>query len=545
MRIGSILTRLAPIGVVCGVAWLCAWASRSPLENRRFPEPGPTPADVAAPIRELDTLMVRRWADAGLTPASPANEMQVLRRLALALVGATPSLEEIRDFEADTRPDRLTHWTRRFLGDDRSAEYLSERLARVFVGSEGGQFVTYRRDRFKEWLAEQLKAGTPYDDMVRTMISADGLSTGEPPVNFVAATLVESVIDYNKLTGRTVRAFLGQRIDCAQCHDHPFDDWKQHDFEGLAAFYGQTKQTITGIEDRLMDDGKPVEYSVEDRKTLKQRTVEPGVPFLETNVPAEGTRRERLARWVTSPGNRRFDRAIVNRVWGLLFGRPYHDPVDDLPDPDQPIPVLDILAKDFQQNGRDLRRLMLAITGSRAFRLDSQLTDELPEDRLILAEQEWAVFPLIRLRPEQMIRSMRQGASFQTHDHQTHLLLRLPRYFQEFDFIREYGDLGDNELQDRGGTIPQRLLIMNGGLANENLKASPFTASGRLAALGVGDDKRIETAFLIAFTRRPTPEEMRHFQQRLADEKETNDRGAAIEDMLWALFNSTEYSWNH
>ena len=544
MRLGSILTRLAPIGVVCGVAWLCAWASRSPLENRRFPEPGPAPSDVAAAVTRVDAEFSRRWAEAKLAPAAPADDLQVLRRLALALVGSTPSLEEVRDFEADTRPDRLAHWTSRYLGDDRFAEYLSERLARVYVGSENGQFVLYRRDRFKEWLAGELKRGTPYDDVVRQMISAVGLATGEPPVNFVASALNDNTIDYNKLTGRSVRAFLGQRIDCAQCHDHPFDDWKQRDFEGLAAFYGQARQMITGIEDRTTVDGKPVEYTVEDRLTLKPRTVEPRVPFLETVVPSEGTRRERLARWITAPDNKRFDRAIANRVWGLMFGRPYHDPVDDLPDPDQPIPVLDQLADDFRANGRDLRRLIQVIAGSKAFRLDSRLPDDLPEDRVQTAELEWAVFPLIRLRPEQVIRSMRQAGAIQTHDHQTHLFQRIPSFFQEFDFIREYGDLGDNELQDRGGTIPQRLLLMNGNLAREELEATPLSSSGRISGLARSDAKRVETAFLVTFTRRPTAEETAHFEQLLAG-KEGDNRAAVIEDLFWTLFNSTEYSWNH
>jgi hypothetical protein len=544
MRLRSWVTRLAPIGVVCGVAWLTAWASRSPLTDRRIPERGVATTDVAAPIAALDRHFQQEWTEAGIVPAAAAPDLQVLRRLALALVGAAPSLEEIRAFEADTRPDRLAHWTRRYLGDERFAEYFSERLARAFVGTEGGQFILYRRDRFKEWLAEGLEKGTPYDEMVRTMISADGLSTGEPQVNFVAAALNDSVLDTNKLTGRTVRAFLGQRIDCAQCHDHPFDHWKQRDFEGLAAFYGQTKQMITGIEDRLTLDGKPVEYSVEDRMTLKQRTVEPRVPFLETQIPAEGTRRARLANWVTSPENRRFDRAIVNRMWGLLFGKPFHDPVDDLPDPDEAIPALDLLADDFRTHGRDLKRLIQVVAGSRVYQLDSRLADEMSEGEIARAEQEWAVFPLIRLRPEQMIRAMRQAASIQTQDHQSHLFQRIPRFFQEIDFVREYGDLGDNELQDRGGTIPQRLLMMNGNLAHENMQATPITASGRIASFASSDEKRIEMAYLVALSRRPTPEEQAHFLAQLSG-KTGNERGPALEDLFWTLFNSTEFSWNH
>src|SRR5206468_647390 len=113
----------------------------------------------------------------------------------------------------------------RMLDDQRFAYYFAERLARSYVGTEAGQFLIFRRDRFVEWLSDELRKNTPYDDVVRSMISAQGLWTGEPATNFVTAGINEGNIDENKLAGKTVRAFLGQRIDCAQCHDHPFDNW--------------------------------------------------------------------------------------------------------------------------------------------------------------------------------------------------------------------------------------------------------------------------------------------------------------------------------
>ena len=538
------VTRLAPVGVICAVAWVTAWASRSSLETRVIPERGVSPSEIGPVVAALDKVFAEKWSEFRVTPAPRADDLRVLRRMALALVGAPPSLEELRDFEADTRPDRLEHFARRYLGDARFGEYLSERLARAYVGTDMGQFILFRRDRFKEWLAEQVMNGTPYDQMVRTMIAAQGLSTGEPEVNFVAAALADGTIDYNKLAGRTVRAFLGQRIDCAQCHDHPFDHWKQKDFEGLAAFYGQTKQTIVGVEDKTNQDGKPVEFMVQDRKTLKDHAVTPRVPFLEDHVDGNGTRRRQLAEWITHAENRRFERAIVNRVWGLLFGKAYHDPVDDLPDPEEKIAVLDLLGKDFREHGCDLRRLIQVIVASRAFRTDSSVPDDASEGDVLNAEQQWAVFPLIRHRPEQMIRAMRQASSAQTHDHNTHLFFRIPRYFQEFDFVREYGDLGENELQDRGGTIPQRLLMMNGNLAQEQLKASPLLTPGRIASMSATDEQRVETAYLACLTRKPTAEESAHFVSQLKG-KSGDERGRIMEDLFWSLFNSTEFAWNH
>ncbi len=145
----------------------------------------------------------------------------MLRRLALALVGTVPSLEEIRQFEADSRPDRLVHWTERYLRDTRFADYVAERLARAYVGVDDGQFILFRRDRFKAWLSEQIRKNRPYDHIVHDMIATDGVWTDRPAVNFLSAAYANDAFDENKLAGRTARAFLGQRIDCAQCHDIP------------------------------------------------------------------------------------------------------------------------------------------------------------------------------------------------------------------------------------------------------------------------------------------------------------------------------------
>ena len=384
------LTKLLPLVVVLGVASIVATAARSPFPvAAKLREVGAEISDLPPIVDRVNAEFAAHWQTAGITPAAPASDLQVLRRLSLALQGTVPSLQEIRQFEADARADRLEHWARRILADVRFADYFAERLARAMVGSENGQFAIYRRGRFVDWLSEQMHKNTPYDQIVRTMISQTGLATGTPAVNFMTAAINEGDIDENKLTSKTVRAFLGQRIDCAQCHDHPFERWKQHEFEGLAAFYGQVQHSIAGIEDKTVKDGKPVEYEVEDRKTLEKRVVPVAVPFHSEWLPDAGTRRERLAAWITNPENRRFERSIANRVWGLLFGRAYLEPVDDMADPPgEPVgdpvgdPVgnkrdlLDLVGEDFRLHNYDLRRLIQVMVASQPFHLASEF--ELP-----------------------------------------------------------------------------------------------------------------------------------------------------------------------
>ena len=531
-------------------------------------------ADIREAVDDLDRLLEARWREAGVTPASDAEDLQIVRRMSLALCGTIPSLEEIRVFEADGDADRLDRWTTRLLADNRFADYFAERLARCFVGTEAGQPIIFRRDRFVDWLRHELAQNTPYDELARRVISETGLWTDHPATNYITSAMADGQLDENKLAGRTARAFLGQRMDCAQCHDHPFGQWKQQQFQGLAALFGQAQSSIVGVEDKAQ-----LKYEVEDRKTLAKRVVQPAVPFHAEWLPTEGTRRQQLAAWVTHPQNRRFERATVNRVWGLVFGKPLHSPVDDLPDPSEAHgqqsaglnsalaaasadrDILDVLGADFRAHHCDLRRLIRVIAASRAFRLDSAQAEQSPKvpsaDRDENAEMAAtaagetsppAAFPMTRLRPEQLIGSILQATSLRTIDQNSHLFVRFQRFTQQNEFVTQYGDLGDNELDERSGTLAQALLRMNGKLASDALRTEPLNASSRIVNFADTDAKCLETCYLVALTRRPTPAETAYFLPQLAAAGKSGQKGGraqAVEDTFWSLFNSPEFSWNH
>ena len=538
-----------PAGVLVGVIVVVTWAAKDPIEAVATPD-WTYGDDFEKSVDAIDSYFGEKWREEDITPAVRADEFLVLRRLSLALHGTVPSLEELRDFEGDPRADRLRQWTLRMLDDQRFNDYFAERLARAFVGVGEGQFLIFRRDRFVAWLSEQLKAKTPYNELVHQMIASTGLWTGQPSTNFVTVGFANEEFDANKLAGRSVRAFLGQRIDCAQCHDHPFDHWTQEDFEGLAAHFGQVGLSPVGLRDVTMEkkDGedKPKEYIIEDRETLEERVVSPRVPFGEEYAADEGTRRQRLAQWITHKNNRRFERAISNRLWGLMLGRPYYDPVDDLADPPEgETDLLDILGKDFREHGYDLHRMILMIAESYAFRVDSvhPEEDELALERI---KDNFAVFPMTRLRPEQWVGSMQQAGGIKTIDADSHLFQRFLRVVRTQDFIREYGDLGENELEERAGTIPQALLRMNGQLSTELSKAEFLTSTGRIANMASNDEKCLETIYLVCLTRRPVQVEREYFSAQFNEVKgKDNRRTQVIEDIFWTLFNSPEFSWNH
>lgn len=637
---------LLPACVALAVCGLTTLAMRNPLDVRPLSASG-APADLGDVVRQLDEHFAQRWAAEGLTPAPMvADDLVILRRLSLALHGTIPSLEEIRAFEADHRPDRVSRWTTAMLDDPRFADYFAERLARAFVGVDDGQFILFRRDRFGEWLSQQLRERRPYNQIVTEMITGQGVWTGDPEANFLTAAYANDEFDRNELAGRTVRAFLGQRIDCAQCHDHPFTHWKQSEFEGLTAHFSELQVSLVGVEDKVglryetaaqhasklkpgpitndvrrllqqheldipegslvqplgdppsqwvirapeidgaADDAPPAdvravirvegdrvrafdpqrEHIIDQGANTAIRVAPPGVPFGDEWRPIDGTRREQLAAWVVHPENRRFERAIANRVWGLMFGKPFHADaaVDDLPDPDDPgttdeLKVLDLLGADFRAQGCDLRRLVQVIAASQPFRLDSShpvqqaveheesMSDDARRElaqTVALLEREWAVFPLVRLRPEQFIGSMLQAGHLTTIDRNSHLFVRAVRFFRERDFVNEFGDPGEGELEQRVGTIPQALLKMNGQLSQELTEAGPFGAPGRIAGLSSSTRHALDTAWLVCLTRRPTTDESAFFLAEL-DDARRRDRNEVMQDLFWTLFNSTEFSWNH
>jgi hypothetical protein len=522
-------------------------ASAVTLASRLFPPP-PTRVvrDSASRSQEPLPLVVaevnrefrRDWTEAGLKPAGPATELAMLRRITLALTGAPPSLEEIRRFEARPAGQRLPGALESILHDRRYADYFAERLARAFVGTEDGPFIRFRRRRFVTWLSDELLANRPYDHIIRTLIADDGLWTERPSTNFVTVTYdpEKKTHDPERLAARTARAVLGVRIDCAQCHDHPFQAWKQRDFQGIAAFFGQVQPGFVGIY-----DDASTKYQVTNRKTGKPETIEPRVPFLPELWTREGTRRAQLARWATHPKNPSLSRATVNRVWALLFGKPLAEPVDDLPGADELPPVLTLLADDFIAHGYNLRRLIRSIASTEAFQLDSATTDG---DASEAQERAWAVFPLTRLRPEQVAGSVFQASSLETIDNESHIIVRLTRAIGQSNFVQRYGDTGEDEFSGGCGTIPQRLLLMNGDLVESRIKDDLFNAAKRIGILAPTDRAAVEVAFLSVLTRRPTPKEVAHFEARLSGTK-GDERSKHMTDLFWTLVNSTEFSWNH
>lgn len=540
--------------VILAFGYLAAGLSNPPgksIENRAddgdLANASPDDPSIDEAIRLID----QRWAESlqqrELESAEPADWMTVCRRMSLALVGNGLSLEEIRQLEQIPESAREAVHLQNLLNDPRYHHYWAERWTRFLVGTDGGQFILYRRRRFRIWLSEVFAANEPYDSLVRKLITAEGLWTDKPEVNFLSATFDsnDGSADPIRLAARTSRAFLGLRIDCLQCHNDFLGNVNlgdvaepreglQTDFHGLAAFYTSAKTNgLQGIR-----DGE-VEYNYKYLDATEEVPVEPAVPFLPELLPSEGEPRARLAAWITHPKNRQAARAAVSHVWALMFGQPAGHAVDNLPLDEPSNPMVEALADDFVSNGYDLRRLIRLIAGSAAFRVDSRAEFKVTPEH----EDAHAVFPLIRLRPEQVAGSVIQAGRVKKTDRESSLFLQLQTLTGTNDFVTQYGDMGEDEFTTDSVTITQRLLMMNGNMSGEIANSNPLlNTTGHVSMFARDDGAAVDTLYLCALNRYPSAEEKLHFVRRIG---EAADRGEAMEDLVWVLLNSSELAWNH
>lgn len=518
-----------------------------------------TPARLSAPamvktaglrqaLNEMNACFETEWAQAEVDVAPVASWLTVCRRISLALVGTGMSLQEIRELESMPEPRRVQAYLERLLEDPRYHDYWAERFTRVYVGAEDGPFIAFRRRRFRTWLSDALAANQPYDQIIRRLVTANGLATDRPEVNFFTVTLNSNENgqpDPIRLAARTSRAFLGLRIDCMQCHDDFLGnvalgdadrvrDGTQQDFHALAAFYSSARQNgLQGIR----SEKHPYEYQFLNADSAT--TVEPAVPYAAHLLPPQGDPRERLASWLTHPEHKQAARATVSRIWALLFGRPITPAVDNIPLNASLHPVVDLLADDLVHHRFDLRRLIRLIVLSRPFQLDSAADFEITQRH----EQGWSVFPLVRLRPEQVAGSVIQAARIKTIDRDSSLVIQLMKFGGVNDFVTRYGDIGEDEFDQDNVTITQRLIMLNGKLVDEYSESNPvLNSSSHILMFAENDQAVVDTVYLCVLNRLPDNKERELFMDRLQGSK---SREATVEDLFWVLLNSSELAWNH
>ena len=560
--------KLLALSVVASCALGCA-----PLRGgTETAAPAPAATTAAMGPATLDPLIEALWREAKATPAPAADDGAFLRRASLDLIGRVPTLAEARAFLAEAAPDRRARAVDRLLGSHEFAEHWGDVYADLLFGQERKAARLEKQYDPQSWLVKAFEENRGYDQIARALITASGDLRDNGAVGFVVAR-ARGGGGPEAVTGAAARIFLGLQIQCAQCHDHPYDKrWKQEDFYGLVAYFARTKpknEKITGDlgqMNMMMAGADASETAPAPAATTKAKAkvkvpktfVLVDVPrgearmrrphseedllvsprFLGREVlPREGeTRRQALARAVLASDL--FPKAMVARTWAQLFGIGIVDPWDDLGgegDPRHPA-ILNALARDFVASGYDIKRLVRTIVLSTAYARGGGGSDA---GLAVFAQA--GVRPL---QPEQLFRSLVVATGAEEMGKRRRdpekVEKKLSQAFKEYQFV-----FGDDEMAEANrfdGSVPQSLLLMNGELTNGGTRGDEGGVLAQILAASPDPGARVDDLYLAAYTRRPTAQERAPLLEYLRNQHHAR---AAYEDLFFALCTSTEAITNH
>lgn len=532
--------RPIPLSAVLTAVVFTSWGAAEELR----------PAQAA---RQVDRLLQRElFADAAVEQAPLSDDETFLRRVSLDLVGTLPTPDELSSFVLDPDPKKRTAAVNRLLADSRFGQNWARywRDAILFRRSdERALTVSASAERY---LADAFNGNVPWDELARSFIAAEGSLREDGSTALIASQWGE----VPETAAEVSRLFLGVQIQCAQCHDHPTDRWTREQFHELAAFFprigirairvdGQRR----GFELFSRDPGKAQRNRMNKRfehympdlddpaanGTLMEpvffvtgQRLEPGLPDL--------VRRSTLADWITSPENPWFAKAFVNRTWAEMVGEGFYEPVDDIgPDRTCWAPeTLDFLSEQFVASGYDVKWLFRTIALTEAYQRDS-----LP--RRTAEGVPFAASCPQRLRGDQIFSSLAAALGVEKALERNNR--RRPGQGPEraarnlFQGVFGYDPSAPrDEVQ---GAIPQALMMMNSPAIARAIDARRDNSTlGRLAADITDDEALIAELYLRCLAREPSAEEL---QACLDYFDEVDDRAEAVEDLAWALINSTEF----
>jgi uncharacterized protein YjdB len=485
----------------------------------------------------IDKLVWDKLERLGIQPSDPASEEMFLRRVYLDTIGTLPAPAEARAFLTSTDPQKRAALVDQLLRRNEYADYWTMRWSDILrvdrdnITPQGAVAIT-------RWLHRQFAENRPYDQLVREILTAQGDSTAESPAAFYKVLKTPE-----ELSRSVSQLFLGIRIECAQCHHHPFERWGQEDYFALAGFF-------TGVGRKPLPTGIEAIYSRGGTDLKHPRTGE----LLPTRalgaVPADfsqiSDRRVALADWMTGPENPFFARAIANRLWSHYFGRGLVEPLDDLraTNPATNEPLLTALAQHLRDVKYDLHAFTRTVLNSRVYQLSSEANPSNAGDEQNFSHAAFKALPAEVLLdaiseatgvPEKFESWPEGYRAIQIWDN------RLPSYFFRIFGRPIRASVCECERSNEP-SIAQALHLMNSPEIIDKI----HPRKGRVALLiktnGPGADIT-DDLFLSTLSRFPTAQERALVTASLSESGA--DRQAAWEDVLWALLNRKEFIYNH
>ena len=511
------------------------------------------------PSNYIDKHIFAKLRRLRMNPSGRCDDATFVRRAYLDIIGTLPSAEEARRFVQDPAGDKRARLVDRLLQRPEYAEFWALKWSDLLRNEE--KVLDHKGvEKFHAWMRESIAGGKGLDQFTRELLTARGSTYQNPAANYYRA--LRNPTDRSEATAQL---FLGARLRCAKCHNHPFDRWTQDEYYQFAALFDGINYKI--IENKRRDGadknqfiGEQEVQLVGDRKFKDPRTKKPPLPrLLGAETPPLDKKRDRfeqLAEWITSPDNSLFARVQANRVWAHMMGRGLVDPIDDFrpTNPASHPELLAELSRDFAENGHDLRHLIRRITSSRSYQLSTEFNHTNEEDSMNYAR---AAMP--RLPAEVLLDAV-------------HAALDRPGNFKQYQGVKRAvalpgikGPFLDKNPHDDDRFLrlfgkPPRLLNSDAERLNETSLAQVFEMTSgetlsalletrdnrldKLLASTQSDEALLETLYWTTITRGPSTREQGALLAHLAG-KSGEAKREALQDITWALINSKEFMFRH
>ncbi len=488
-------------------------------------------------LNEVDHLVDQQLAKLHFEPSDLCNDEHFVRRVYLDVIGLLPTIAEVEAFLND-----------RF--DNKRSKLIDVLLDRPEFGRfwalKWGDLLRINKQqvsaagvhKYNRWLVMAMEKNMPYDQFAKELLLSNGSTFENPPANYYRTSNT-----LNDATETTAQVFLGARLECCKCHNHPFEKWTQDNYYGFAAFFNRMQRKPSRRTDEVViwqaDEGEVVQ----PRTNKKMRPWLPGLGSVDNDD--SGDRRIAFVNWLTSPDNEFFAAVEVNRIWSHLMGRGIVEPVDDFRDSNPPSnpKLLAALAADFREHGFDRKRTLRVILNSRTYQSSSATTPSNQDDekyfshyrpRMMTAEQLLDAIGTFTEQPE-LFRGLPVGMR----------ATQLPSPDANVEFLEVFGQPKRDTVcqceRVTEVTLSQALQIANGELLHKKL-TSPDSRLQRLLGSDHSDEQIVNELYLAAYARMPTEKEFQvvnsHFAKR-------NNRELALQDFAWALINSNEFLMQH
>jgi hypothetical protein len=521
-------------------------------------------------VKFINEQIAAVWKDHGLTPSPYATDGEWCRRVYLDIIGRIPTVDELKSFLNDKDPNKKAKLVDKLLNDD---EYLEEYArnwttiwTNVLIGRNGGmeENTLISREGMQKYLRDSFARNKPYDRMVYELVTATGSTSpgGEDfngATNFLVMKLDEGAA---QATAMTAKNFLGLQVQCTQCHNHPFNEWKQQKFWEMNAFFKQTRalrKFVPGTRDvasaQLVnqdfagDTGNPSEADVSyELRNGVMKVAYPvfvdGTAISLSGYLSEVDRRTELGKLMMQ--SEYLEKTIANRMWQHFLGYGFTKPIDDMGPHNVPThpELLDYLGKEVRKNSFNLKELIKWIALSDPYSRSSVITNGNKADDPLLGETpKFTHFYLRQMRAEELYESLvtateaeKTRGNYEEQEKAKADWLR--------QFVIAFGTDEGDETTTFNGTIPQALMMFNGDLIKQATSSSQGSFVWNLANdASLKNPEKINYLFMAGFARSPRKEELDIANKLLLARK--GDTAAALQDLWWAILNSNEFIMNH